>query len=109
VDERDHGNRREGLFGSLFSWVFKNGIALSYALSGFILVWIGYNPLKGAAQPPRTMELMKTFYSAVPAAFFLLAFWVFYRYPIGRRVATEVRAELDARRRAAAAAGEARA
>jgi Na+/melibiose symporter-like transporter len=34
--------------------------------------------------------------------FFLLAFWVFYKYPIGRRVATEVRAELDERRRAAA-------
>jgi glycoside/pentoside/hexuronide:cation symporter, GPH family len=103
VDERDHGNRREGLFGSLFSWVFKNGIALSYALSGFILVWIGYNPTKGAAQLPRTMELMKTFYSAVPAVFFLLAFWVFFKYPISRRLATEVRAELDERRRAATA------
>jgi len=103
VDERDHGNRREGLFGSLFSWVFKNGIALSYALSGFILVWIGYEPAKGAAQSAHTMELMKTFYSAVPAAFFLLAFWVFYKYPISRSVAAGVRAELDERRRATAA------
>jgi glycoside/pentoside/hexuronide:cation symporter, GPH family len=98
VDERDCGSRREGLFGSLFSWVFKNGIALSYALSGFILVWIGYEPAKGAAQLPITMESMKTFYSIVPAIFLLLAFWVFYKYPISRRVATEVRAELDARK-----------
>jgi glycoside/pentoside/hexuronide:cation symporter, GPH family len=99
VDERDHGNRREGLFGALFSWVFKNGIALSYALSGFILVWIGYNPLKGAAQLPRTMESMKTFYSVVPAVFFLAALFVFWSYPISRRYAEEVRAELETLRK----------
>jgi GPH family glycoside/pentoside/hexuronide:cation symporter len=108
LDERDHGNRREGLFGSLFSWVFKNGIALSYALSGFVLVWAGYEPAKGVAQTARTLGLMKLFYSAVPAAFFLLAFTVFYHYPISRRVATEVRNELEERRTnlaAGAAAG----
>ncbi len=100
LDERDQGSRREGLFGSLFSWAFKNGIALSYAFSGYILVWIGYEPAKGVAQLPRTMELMKTFYSVVPALFFLLAFWVFCKYPINRRLATEVRAEPEERRRA---------
>jgi GPH family glycoside/pentoside/hexuronide:cation symporter len=108
VDERDSGNRREGLYGSLFSWVYKNGIALSYALSGYILVWIGFHRELGGHQPPATLMWMKTFYCVVPAVLFLLAFFVLYSYPISRRVATEVRAELNERRRAAAAAREER-
>ncbi len=107
VDERDCGSRREGLYGSLFSWLYKNGIALAYALSGFILVWIGFDRKLGGHQAHSTLLLMKAFYCVVPAMFFLIAFLVFWRYPISRRFATQVRAELDDRRRAAAAAGEA--
>jgi glycoside/pentoside/hexuronide:cation symporter, GPH family len=106
VDERDCGSRREGLYGSLFSWLYKNGIALAYALSGFILVWVGFKAKLGGNQTHSTLLLMKSSYCLVPALFFLASFLVFWRYPIGRRFATQVRAELDERRRAAAAAKE---
>jgi glycoside/pentoside/hexuronide:cation symporter, GPH family len=103
VDERDCGSRREGLYGSLFSWLYKNGIALAYALSGFILVWIGFNAKLGGNQSHSTLLLMKASYCLVPALFFLVAFLVFWSYPISRQFAVKVRAELEERRRTAAA------
>jgi glycoside/pentoside/hexuronide:cation symporter, GPH family len=101
VDERDSGHRREGLYGSLYSWAFKVGIALAQLVSGYILVGIGFDRALGGAQTAHTLGLMKLSYCAVPTAFSLLALLVFVRYPISRRVAQEVRAELDARKAAA--------
>jgi Na+/melibiose symporter-like transporter len=50
---------------------------------------------------------MKSFYCLVPAILFLVALVAFWGYPISRRYAAEVRAELDERKRAVAAgAGE---
>jgi len=105
VDERDSGYRREGLYGSLYSWAFKVGIALASAVSGYILVWIGFNRDLGGAQTAGTLLWMKLSYCAVPALFSLLALGIFFRYPITRRVAQEVRAELDARKAASTGPG----
>ena len=106
VDERDSGHRREGLYGSLYSWAFKVGIASAQLVSGYILVWIGFDRALGGMQTAHTLTWMKLSYCAVPAAFSLLALLVFLGYPITRRYAQEVRAELDARKRAAAGQGK---
>jgi GPH family glycoside/pentoside/hexuronide:cation symporter len=101
VDERDHGSRREGLFGALYAWVFKTGLALAYAVSGYILVLIGFDRALGGAQAAHTMLWLKLSYCVVPAVFFLAGLVVFFRYPISRDFAARVRAELDVRRHAA--------
>ncbi len=103
VDERDSGHRREGLYGSLYSWAFKVGIALASLLSGYILDFIHFDRSLGGAQTKHTLFLMKLSYCAVPAMFSLVALAVFIRYPISRRYAQEVRAELDARKLVASA------
>ncbi len=102
VDERDCGHRREGLYGSLYSWAFKVGIAMASLLSGYILDFIHFDRALGGAQTQQTLFLMKLSYCVVPAVFSTCALLVFIRYPITRRMAQEVRAELDARKQAEA-------
>ena len=97
VDQLDSGVRREGLFGALYGWVFKTGLALAFAVSGYILVLIGFNRDLGGAQPADTLFLMKLAYCGIPALFFLLALIIFVRYPITREMADGVRAKLEAR------------
>jgi GPH family glycoside/pentoside/hexuronide:cation symporter len=97
VDELESGERREGLFGALYAWVFKTGLALAFALSGYILVWVGFNQALGGAQPPQTLFLMKLCYCGIPLLFFLFALIIFLRYPITREVADDVRRKLEAR------------
>jgi glycoside/pentoside/hexuronide:cation symporter, GPH family len=101
VDQLKSGERREGLFGALYGWVFKTGLALAFAVSGYILVVVGFNRDFGGAQPAETLFLMKLSYCGVPALFFLLALLIFVRYPITRAMANSVREQLDARNRAA--------
>jgi len=101
VDELGSGERREGLFGALYAWVFKTGLALAFALSGYILVWVGFDQALGGAQAANTLFLMKVCYCGIPLLFFLLALIIFLRYPITRTMAARVREQLDAR-----AAGE---
>ncbi|MDR2673939.1 MAG: MFS transporter [Opitutaceae bacterium] len=96
LDELHNGTRREGLFGALYGWFFKTGIALSFAVSGYVLAWIGFNRDLGGAQPPGTLLLMKACYCGIPALMFLAALAVFARYPISRRVADDIRARLAA-------------
>jgi GPH family glycoside/pentoside/hexuronide:cation symporter len=97
LDELRNGTRREGLFGALYAWFFKTGIALSFALSGYILTWIGFDRDLGGAQSGSTLLLMKACYCGIPALMFAAAIAVFAGYPISRRVADNVRAQLAGR------------
>lgn len=97
IDELHHGSRREGLYGAIYGWVFKTGIALSFGVSGYILVGIGFDRGLGGDQAASTLSLMKTFYCVIPVLAFVAALTVFRRYPIDRKLAHEVRTELDAR------------
>lgn len=97
VDELESGERREGLFGAIYAWVFKTGLALAFAVSGYILVWVGFNRDLGGAQPAGTLFLMKLCYCGIPSLFFLLALLIFLRYPLTREAANGVRARLEAR------------
>jgi glycoside/pentoside/hexuronide:cation symporter, GPH family len=96
-DELENGTRREGLFGALYGWFFKTGIALAFGVSGYVLVWIGFNRDLGGNQDPQTLWWMKTAYCGVPALAFLMGLAVLARYPISRRVAEDVRLELARR------------
>jgi glycoside/pentoside/hexuronide:cation symporter, GPH family len=98
MDELGSGERREGLFGALYAWVFKTGLALAFAMSGYILVLAGFDQALGGAQSENTLLLMKLCYCGIPVLFFLLALIVFLRYPITRQVADDVRRQLDARK-----------
>jgi GPH family glycoside/pentoside/hexuronide:cation symporter len=102
LDELESGERREGLFGALYAWVFKTGLAAAFAVSGYLLVVAGFDRALGGAQSASTLFWMKFSYCGVPALFFIIALVVFLKYPITRAVADRVRGELEARKAAPA-------
>lgn len=102
LDELEHGTRREGLFGAVYAWIFKTGIALSYGISGYLLIGIGFDRSLGGAQSPATLHWMKILYCVVPALSALAALWAMKSYSLNRGRAEEVRAELGRRKAALA-------
>jgi GPH family glycoside/pentoside/hexuronide:cation symporter len=98
VDELETGKRREGMFGSIFWWVVKLGMAFVLLLSGFALNATGFDVDLEGNQAERTLFLMRLFDVGVPFITSAIAIWVVYLYPITEERAHEVRADLEARR-----------
>lgn len=98
VDELETGKRREGMFGSIFWWVVKLGMAFVLLLSGFALNATGFDVFLEGNQSDRTLFLMRLFDVAVPFVTSALAIWAVYLYPITEDKAHEVRRKLEARR-----------
>jgi GPH family glycoside/pentoside/hexuronide:cation symporter len=101
LDELATGERREGMYGSIFWWVIKLGMALALAAGGRLLVDTGFDVALGAAQSPRALLLMRVFDVACPAVASLLAIWAVAAFPLTEQRAHDVRVELERRRGAA--------
>ena len=102
VDELETHERREGMFGSIFWWVVKPGMALALAGGGFLLNATGFDVALEGNQTERTIFLMRFFDVTVPIATSLLAMWAVATFPITEERAHEIRSELEQRRGAAA-------
>ncbi len=97
-DELRTGERREGMYGSIFWWVVKLGMAAALAASGFLLNATGFDVDLGGAQSERTLFLMRVFDVAVPFATSLLAMALIASYGITESKARAIRATLEERR-----------
>lgn len=106
-DEHSHGLRREGLFGALYAWVYKTGLALAFAASGYILVFIGFDRSLGGGQHEGTLLSMKVAFCIVPVVFYLIAFWAMRYYDLTKEKCERLRAEIAIRKQAASASGAA--
>ena len=98
LDEISTGERREGMFGSIFRWVVKLGQSLALLAGGFLLYSTGLEPALGANQPEGTIFWLRFYDAFVPLVASAIAIVVIYRYPITEQSALEVRAELERRR-----------
>jgi GPH family glycoside/pentoside/hexuronide:cation symporter len=105
LDELQTHARREGMFGSIFWWVVKLGMALALAGGGFLLNATGFDVDLMGAQSDDTIFLMRFFDVVVPIVTSLLAMWAIASFPITEQKAHEVRKALEKRRGAVAAAG----
>jgi GPH family glycoside/pentoside/hexuronide:cation symporter len=97
-DELKTGHRREGMFGSIFWWVVKLGLALAFGMSGFLLNATGFDVALGAIQPERTLFLMRVLDVSVPMLTSIIAIIIVSTYPISEKVARDVRGQLEERR-----------
>ncbi len=97
-DELRTGERREGMYGSIFWWVVKLGMAAALAAGGFLLNATGFDVDLGGAQSERTLFLMRVFDVAMPFSTSLLAMLLIASYSITESKAREIRATLEARR-----------
>lgn len=99
LDELETGERREGMYGSIFWWVVKLGMALALAAGGALLALTGFDVEAGAAQSEQTLVLMRAFDAFLPAACSLLAIWLIKQYPLSEGKAHDVRHALETKRK----------
>ena len=96
-DELNTHKRREGVFGAIYWWMVKIGMALAGLLTGVLLNASGFD-VGLAAQTERTLFLIKLFDVGVPLITSALAIAIMLTYPISEGRAYEIRAELETRR-----------
>ena len=104
LDELQSHERREGMFGSIYWWVVKLGMALALAAGGFLLNATGFDVALEGNQAASTIFLMRVFDAVVPMITSAIAIWAVYSYTLTEERAFEVRDELEQRRGAVAAA-----
>jgi GPH family glycoside/pentoside/hexuronide:cation symporter len=98
LDELETNERREGMFGSIYWWVVKLGMAGALAGGGLLLEATGFDVELDGAQTDATLLLMRLFDILVPMIASLVAIWIVASYEITEEKAHEVRAELERRR-----------
>jgi len=98
ADELQTRERREGMYGSIFWWVVKLGMAAAIAAGGFLLNATGFDVALGGNQAESTIQMMRAFDAFLPALASLLAIWAIASFPISENEAYAVRAQLERRR-----------
>jgi GPH family glycoside/pentoside/hexuronide:cation symporter len=98
LDELETWQRREGMFGSIYWWVVKLGMALALAGGGFLLNATGFDVELNGNQTERAILLMRLLDVAVPFICSALAIWAVYSFPITEEKAHEIRLQLERRR-----------
>ena len=97
-DELETGERREGMYGAIFWWVVKLGMAAALAAGGFLLNATGFDVSLAGMQAERTLFLMRVFDVAVPAVTSVVAIVLIANYGITESKAVATRAALEERR-----------
>ncbi|MEO6004826.1 MAG: MFS transporter [Opitutus sp.] len=97
-DELRHGLRREGMLGSLFSWIQKSGYALAFFGAGLALNLVGFNAGLGGGQSADTFLGMRLMLSVSTVIWAIVALFLLAFYPLSKARAYEIRDELEARR-----------
>lgn len=98
ADELNTNERREGMYGSIFWWVVKLGMAAALAAGGFLLNATGFDVALGGNQTEDTIIMMRLFDAFIPVATSALAIWAIASFSITEERAHEMRAELERRR-----------
>lgn len=98
LDELQTHERREGMFGSIYWWIVKLGMAAALAISGVLLNATGFDVNLGPVQAEATLYMMRVFDIAIPFVGSAIAIWMIATYPITEERAQEVRVALEERR-----------
>jgi GPH family glycoside/pentoside/hexuronide:cation symporter len=97
-DELRTGERREGAFSSLFSWITKVSLTVAIGMSGFLVSWSGYRSEIRHDLPPDVIDRMRILVVAVPSGVILIALLILMLYPIDEDTIDENREKLQKRR-----------
>jgi GPH family glycoside/pentoside/hexuronide:cation symporter len=97
IDELNTGKRREGIFGAIYWWMVKFGLAIAGLLSGLILTFVNFN--SGAdTQSYQSMFELRLFFSGIPILGTLVAIWVMRDYDLTEEKSHEITATLSKRK-----------
>jgi GPH family glycoside/pentoside/hexuronide:cation symporter len=98
TDELKTHERREGMFGSIFWWMVKLGMAAALAGGGYLLNATGFDVDLGGGQSDRSIILLRLCDAGIPMLTSAIAIWAVATFPITEAKAYEVRLELERRR-----------
>jgi GPH family glycoside/pentoside/hexuronide:cation symporter len=98
ADELQTHERREGMYGSIFWWVVKLGMADALAAGGFLLSATGFDVALEGTQAESTITLLRIFDAFVPFVASGVAIWAIATFSITEERAHEIRQELELRR-----------
>ncbi len=98
LDELETNQRREGMFGSIYWWVVKLGMAAALAGGGVLLEATGFDVALEGAQTDATLLWMRLFDIFIPMIASAVAIWMVASYEITEEKAHEIRGELERRR-----------
>lgn len=102
-DELESHQRREGVFGAIYWWMVKVGMALALLLGGYLLVASGFispdpNATEPVIQTTQTMWYLRVFDVVIPIITSTIALIIMSTYEISESRANEIRSELTKRR-----------
>ena len=98
LDELQTHERREGMYGSIFWWVVKLGMAAALAAGGFLLNATGFDVELDGNQAAHTITWMRICDAWLPFLASGVAIWAIATFSITEERAHEVRLALEARR-----------
>jgi len=97
-DELETHQRREGVFGAIYWWMVKVGMALAGLLTGVLLTTSGFDVALGAGQTDATLFYLRLFDVGIPLVTSAIALAIMSRYEITEQLAHDIRVELEFRR-----------
>lgn len=104
ADELKTGERREGMYSAVLSFVSKLTDSFTPILAGLMLVVAGFDPALEFSQTETTIRNMRLLYTFVPGVLMLSALLLLWRYPLTRAKMEEIKAILKQRHESEAAA-----
>ncbi len=98
LDELKTETRREGMFGAVYWWMVKLGLALASVASGFLINATGFRQELGLAQAPSTLLWMRIFDIGIPIVTSVVAIFIIKTFEISEDNAYEIRGQVERRR-----------
>ena len=98
LDELKTGERREGMYGSIYWWVVKLGMAAALAAGGFLLNFTGFDVSLGGEQTESALFWMRVCDVVIPVITSLLAIALVASYDLSESRVREIRAQLNRQR-----------
>jgi GPH family glycoside/pentoside/hexuronide:cation symporter len=94
-DEYMTGERKEGAYFSVFTFLMKSSSGVMIFITGMALSLVGYEP--NVEQTDLVKFTMSALMSWVSASCFIVGIWIFSRFQLSETEHARIRAELDAR------------
>lgn len=98
LDELQTGERREGMYGAIYWWMVKLGMAAASLIAGILLNVTGFDVALKGAQAVKTLLLLRVFDCGIPLITSALAIVAVLTYGITEARAHQIRLELEKRR-----------
>lgn len=98
LDELKTDTRREGMFGAVYWWMIKLGVALASFISGLLINATGFHWELGLAQAPSTLFWLRIFDVCIPIITSAAAIFIIKNFEISEDNAYDIRSQVERRR-----------